>query len=271
VILARDGEPLRGALPPDDLMLSWEAWRAPMTSYDGLKGLDPDTYTLSARAYTGAQRFLADIVRGNPWRCYPVRLPDVEDALQLTLLTAALSGDAFARRTIGKLVAEGVVRADGLVQPTPEQLQRAEAVFATSGLPKDPLSNLLKTADLSYQLLERSCITESLAMIQLALIRIHKEHDLGPPPQLELVPNGLPSWIQELVTADHDTLLAHIPGALLFVARNRQVLPTEAYRILDDAGLLLPAGMEGAAQRPLMYYYDKASGTPYGAIRDNLM
>jgi len=271
VILARDGEPLRGALPPDDLMLSWEAWRAPMTRYDGLKGLDPDTYTLSARAYTGAQRFLADIVRGNPWRCYPVRLPDVDDALQLTLLTAALSGDAFARRTIGKLVAEGVVRADGLVQPTPEQLQRAEAVFATSGLPKDPLSNLLKTADLSYQLLERSCITESLAMIQLALIRIHKEHDLGPPPQLELVPNGLPSWIQELVTADHDTLLAHIPGALLFVARNRQVLPTEAYRILDDAGLLLPAGMEGAAQRPLMYYYDKASGTPYGAIRDNLM
>jgi hypothetical protein len=39
-------QPLRGALPPDDLMLSWEAWRPPMTSYDGLKGLDPETYTL---------------------------------------------------------------------------------------------------------------------------------------------------------------------------------------------------------------------------------
>lgn len=39
VILARDGEPLRAALPPDDLMLSWEAWRAPMTSCDRLQGL----------------------------------------------------------------------------------------------------------------------------------------------------------------------------------------------------------------------------------------
>jgi len=107
-------------------MLSWEAWRAPMTRSDALQGLDLETYTLSARAYTGAQRFLTDIVRRNPWRCDPVRLPDVDDALQLTLLTAALSGDAFARRTIGKLVAEGVVRAEGLGQPMPEAVQRAE-------------------------------------------------------------------------------------------------------------------------------------------------
>jgi hypothetical protein len=39
VTLARDGKPLSVALPTDDLMLSWEAWRAPMTSYDRLQGL----------------------------------------------------------------------------------------------------------------------------------------------------------------------------------------------------------------------------------------
>jgi len=269
VILGSDGAPLPDALPPDDLMLSWEAWRPPMTRYDGLKGLDPDTYTLTARAYTGAQRFLTDIIRGNPWRCYPVKLPDVDDAQQLAFLTAALSGDAFARRVVGKLVADGVVQAEGLAALTPEQLERAEAIFATSRLPKDPLSALLEKADLSYQLLERSCITESLAMVQLALIRIHKEHDLGPPPEMELVPEGMPPWIQDLVTADRGTLLARIPGALLFVARNRQVLPTQSYRILEDAGLLQRG--KGDASGPVMYYYDEASGTPYGDVRDNMM
>jgi hypothetical protein len=40
---------------------------------------------------------------------------------------------------------------------------------------------------------------------------------------------------------------------------------------LDPAGLLLPVGKEGAPQAPLVFYYDKASGTPKGAIRDNLL
>jgi hypothetical protein len=209
-------------------------------------------------------------VRGNPWRCYPVKLPEVDDALPLTLLTAALSGDTFARRTIGEMAAKGQIKAEGLRQATPAQLERVKSLFATSGLPKDPLSGLLQQADMSYQLLERSCITESLAMIQVALIRIHEEHDLGPPPELELVPSGLPPWIQDLVTADHATLLAHVPGALLFVARNRQVLPIQAYRILEDAGLLLPNPSPDASD-PLFYYFDKATGTPYGSIKDNMM
>jgi hypothetical protein len=266
VVLGRDGEPLPGALPADDLMLSWEAWRAPMTRYDGLQGLDPSTYTLTARAYTGAQRFLTDIVRGNPWRCYPVALPAVDGALQATFLAAALSGDAFARRMLGRMIEDGVLEAEGLPELTPAQIERAEEIFATSRLPRDPLANLLEGADMSYQLLERSCITASLGMIQLALIRIHAEHDLGPPPRMHLVPDGLPPWIQDLVTADRGTLLAHIPGALLFVARNQEVLPINAYRILEDAGLLVP-GEDG----PVVYYYDRASGTPYGDVRDNMM
>jgi hypothetical protein len=87
---------------------------------------------------------------------------------------------------------------------------------------------------------------------------------------MELVPSGLPPWIQDLVTADHATLLAHVPGALLFVARNRQVLPIQAYRILEDAGLLLP-NPSPDADGPLVYYYDKSSGMPYGSIKDNMM
>jgi hypothetical protein len=87
---------------------------------------------------------------------------------------------------------------------------------------------------------------------------------------LELVPSGLPPWIQDLVTADQARLLAHVPGALLFVAHNRQVLPIRAYRILEEAGLLLPNPSPDASG-PLFYSFDKAAGTPYGSIKDNMM
>ena len=157
--------------------------------------------------------------------------------------------------------------ADELARIPEPELQRAAALFSMANLPKDPLSALMGKTDLSYQLLERSCVTESLAVIQLALNRIHKSRDLGPAPEMDILPTGLPGWINDLSTADTGTLLSHVPGALLYVAMNQSVIPSHAYRILADAGLL----ESGADGEPLLYYYDAATGTPYGRINDNMM
>jgi hypothetical protein len=198
-----------------------------------------------------------------------VVLPDVDHAVATVLLTGLLVGDAMARRVIDEMARDGslqVLGREDLLHLDPEQIERARAVFSTSALPDDPMAALMGEADLTYQLLERSCITLSLGAIQLALMRIHRENDLGPAPRLRLVPERMPDWIYDLATADTGKLLSHLPGAVLFVTNNAQVLPSRAYRILEEAGLLQP-GEDG----PVLYYYDAATGTPYGAVQDNMM
>ena len=64
----------------DDLFLSWEAWRPTNTPWEFAKGLDPDQYALSARMYSGPQRFLNDSLRGAVWDCYPLNIPDADAA-----------------------------------------------------------------------------------------------------------------------------------------------------------------------------------------------
>ena len=268
-VLDQQGAPLTRARPIDDLMLSWEAWRPPLTRYDGLKGLDPASYALTARAYSGRQRFLTDVVRGNPWKCWPIRLPAFDDAVAEALVTALLIGDAQARHFLQTMVDDGSLQlqdADALKKIPEPELERAAAVFSVANLPKDPLTALVGKTALSYQLLERSCITESLTVVQLALQRIHARYDLGPAPRMAIVPTSLPKWLNDLATADTGTLLSHIPGALVYVALNPHVIPSRSYEILSNADLLVP-GPDG----PLMYYYDKSTGTPYGDISDNLM
>jgi hypothetical protein len=149
---------------------------------------------------------------------------------------------------------------------TQDDAARIRAAFSTEALPEDPLTDLMGKADLSYQLLERSCITQSLGVIQLALIRLHKEHGLGPAPHMNIVPDDLPPWVEDLATADTGKLLGYLPGAVLYAIRHSQVIPGEAWRILGDAGLLVE--QDG---KPLSYYYFYRERTPYGPLRENLM
>jgi hypothetical protein len=269
VVLGRDGRPQRLLSPLDDLVLSWEAWRPPRTRYDAVAGMDPETYALTARAYSGRTRWLGDALRGNPWRCYPLMLPETGDAAATVLMTGLLMGDALARRSIAAMADSGDLElpdTEGLVDVSPADKEAVTAALSTAALPDDPLTHLMGKADLSYQLLERSCITYSLGVIQLALLRLHAEHDLGPAPRLDILPQDLPAWVEDLATADKGELLGYLPGALLYVARNRTVLPGNAYPILDDAGLLYE--QNGV---PLVYEYFFQERTPYGDLRDNLM
>lgn len=271
VVLGEDGEPFELLSNFDDLIISFEAWRPPRTYYDALAGMNPETYALTTRAYSGAFRWLGDALRGNPWVCYPLALPDTEDAERRLLLTALQVGDALARRTIESIAAaEGLDASEELLAEwdalPAEERARLKTLLSTAGLPDDPLSELMGDASLSYQTLERSCITQSLGVVQLALLRIHADNDLGEAPQLELVPDDMPQWIADLANADTGEMLGNIPGALLFIARNQQVIPVEAYRILEDAGLLL---IEDG--KPVAYTYELSGTTPYGDFRDNKM
>jgi len=271
VVLDEEGNPDETSPYMDDMILSWEAWRPPLVHYNIAQGLDPEAYTLSLPAYSGSQRMLMDALRNQPWECYPLALPETPDAMMHLLITNLAMGDSFARRVIQSLVADGQVAVPDeealSLMFTEEKLEQIRNVYSLSRLPEDPLIDLMGQADLSYQLLERSCITQSLTALQLSLVRTHRNNGLGEPPTLQIVPEKLPPWIEELGTASTGEMLYRAPGLLLFIARNNQVLPGNAYRILEDAGLLR-RDEEG---EPVVYYYHVESNTPYGELRNNMM
>ena len=178
-------------------------------------------------------------------------------------------GDALARRTIREMFEAGEVQVTEsmLAEVTPDAIARARSVFSEASLPEDPLVALIGGADLSYQLIRRSCVTHSLYTVQIGLQRAYQRLGLGEAPVLEVLPEDLPDWVDELAHADRNDLLALLPGALLYVARNSTVLPSNAHQILA-AEELIERDQSGALVR---YYYHRGQNTPWGPIRDNMM
>ena len=269
VVLDESGAPMPGIAAVDDLIVSWEAWRPPLVRWTALDGLDPESYALTLRVYTGAKRFLDDAVRNNPWNCYPLRLPGGRQGAQELLYAGLLMGDALARRTIREMVESGDVQVTEsmLAEMTPDAIARARTVFSEASLPEDPLVALIGGADLSYQLIRRSCVTHSLYTVQIGLRRAYQTMGLGEAPTLEVLPDDLPGWVDELAHAERSDLLALLPGALLYVARHSTVLPSNAHQILA-AEELIERDESGGLIR---YYYHRGQHTPWGAIRDNMM
>ena len=269
VVLDEQGAPMPGIAAVDDLIVSWEAWRPPLVRWTAMDGLNPDSYALTLRVYTGAKRFLDDAVRNNPWNCYPLTLPGGREGAEELLYTGLLMGDALARRTIREMVEAGDVQlTDSLLGAMPAAaLDRAQQTFSEASLPEDPLVSLIGGADLSYQLIRRSCVTHSLYTVQVALQRIHAKLGLGEAPELQVVPEDLPDWVDQLAGADRGELLAVLPGALLYVARNATVLPSNAHLILSAEGLI----EQDDAGELIRYYYHRGQDTPWGPIRDNMM
>ncbi len=269
VVLDEQGGPMPGIAAVDDLIVSWEAWRPPLVRWTAMDGLDPESYALTLRVYTGAKRFLDDAVRNNPWNCYPLQLPGDRVGAAELLYTGLLMGDALARRTIREMVEAGDVEVTDamLASMAPAAIERARQVFAESSLPEDPLVALIGGADLSYQLIRRSCVTHSLYTVQIGLARIYEKLDLGEAPELQVLPEDLPAWVDELAHAERNDLLALLPGALLYVARNSTVLPSNAHQVLAAEGLIAT----DEAGQLIRYYYHRGQNTPWGPIRDNMM
>lgn len=109
-LLDRGGDPVENDSAVEDIVLSWEAWRPPLASFDPVKGLDPKTYALTPRCYVGSVRCLADSILDRPWHCYPLKLPAVEHAGAELLYVSLALADAVWRQTVLNLLQEHIER-----------------------------------------------------------------------------------------------------------------------------------------------------------------
>ena len=234
----------------DDLFISWEAWRPTNTPWKFVEGLDPKQYALTARMYSGSQRFLNDSLRGAVWDCYPLKLPDT-DAADILLWDGLLMGDSLTRRTI--------------LDSNKNVSQKIKDELAWKKIPNDPLKKLLKTTDLSYHALERSCISLTLVQIEMAMQRIYSERNLGKRKKIKYSPGETPEWFNDV--ARGDVKFRHSLEALFWARQHKQILPNKAYLPLKEADLL----QTDKKGKIIMYRYDHKNGSPYGELSRNLM
>ncbi len=268
-ILDQQGIPLANDAEVSDLVLSWEAWRPPEASFDPLKGLDPSTYALTPRCLVGAVRCLNDSILNRPWHCYTLKLPDVEHAHDEMLYSCFALADAVARQTVSHLIDRRIGRGQKLYADYSEALDSDwDAIGDYSkgaNLPEEPIRDVLD-GKIGYQLLERSCITMALLSADWGNHRIHRRAGLPEPRRVEVSPEGMPSFISELVSGERTPLLLRIPAALHWVMHNQTVVVGKAPKALADVGLL-----ETRLGRPVRTVYDTRRETPYGALLEHII
>jgi hypothetical protein len=254
----------------DDLIMSWEAWRPPLMMWDYEAGLDPKNFTLTARLTAGHVRFTNDALRSNFWHCYPLALPEVEGAADTVLHTALLMGDALMRRVIGEMV--DLEQIDSTTIPdaecwSGEDICKLKSKLSWDQIPDDDAREQFSTDDISYHLLERSCIALALAQIDFAMEWIHQNHDLGPRRRVNIAPDTLPEFFDSIVAKDRKGALRGMPEALEWFSTHQTVLPGKSFRLLEDAGLL----KQDDRGKTINYVYDVNRVTPYGRLNNNLM
>ncbi|MEM8954056.1 MAG: hypothetical protein AAGD22_07905 [Verrucomicrobiota bacterium] len=271
VVLDQNGNALHDNAEIDDLVFSWEAWRPPGTRWGMIPGLDPETFALTVRCYDGAERFLNDAVFGHAWACYPLDLPSVPGAERDQLHTCMILGDALARRTAQAILDEDSEYDTGF-QPEEiaHEMAKLRQQFSKDSMPDEPLIYHAGNKDLSYHLLLRSCITQALAAVDLGMEKTFYENDLGERPSLRYIPETLPDWICDLAhgrnTENRPSLLAKIGPTIRWLTENSQVIPGNAYRILDEGGLLQHDDKDNLVR----FYYRVDLTTPYGAVPINV-
>jgi hypothetical protein len=269
VILDQEGFPLANDSEVSDLVLSWEAWRPPAASFDPLKGLDPSTYALTPRCVVGAVRCLSDSILNRPWHCYTLKLPEVEHAHDEMLYSCFALADAVARQTVSHLIDGKIGRGQKLFSDYSDALDSDwDAVGDYSrgaNLPDDPVRDVLE-GKISYQLLERSCISMALLSVDWGNHRIHRRAGLPEPRRVEVCPESMPSFISGLVSGERTPLLLRIPAALHWVMHNQTVVVGKAPQALADIGLL-----ERRLGRPTRLVYDNREKTPYGPLLEHVI
>ncbi len=251
----------------EDLMISWEAWRAPGVDYKMLKGMDPGTYELSCRAYSGPQRFLEDALMNRDWNMYELRLPGGRAAYRELLMVALALGDGASRNSIVWMIEEAERKwlEEGL-DSGPEQSEAAgiwlalkERAGATSPPVDDPRADM--TGKTGYQSLIRSCATMALYSIDLTVARLieegHPHEGMRPTQKPEMV--NEPAWMVELGSADIAGILKRTPKALAYARANPTIIPGNIPKALEEAGLFV---MEGG--RPWQKRYSMQGDTPWG-------
>ena len=243
-----------------DLVLSWEAWRAPGAGFSVLTGLDSTAYDLCLRAYSGPQRFLEDALGRKDWYCYPLVLPGgTAGPAELFRVVLAL-GDGLARATVARRLQE---LSDA--SPSWESLQHVAAAGEEDDALELPPGQLQ-----TYNTLLRSCGTMALYSITVTLDRLRQAgHSDGV--EWEKVPRSSfdqeEPWMKEAANADIGGLAKVAPRALRYFIGHPASLPGRIPGLLKNAGILLRNG-EGDVVR---HHYSLQRTTPYGKLSGNLI
>lgn len=268
-LLTRAGEPMDMRSAVSDLIISWEAWRPPTASFDALAGLDPETYALTPRGYSGPVRCLTDSVLDRPWTCYPLNLPDVDNSKNELLYVSLAMADAVGRQTITNILDQRIEKGknmpDDFKDPDLDYWENLNAEYKKAKVPENPIQDILD-GKIKYHLLQRSCITMALSSIDWANQRIHERAGLGEPKPIRVAPKAMPSFISKLATGKRTSVLLKAPAALHWVMTNQTVVPGLAHELLHEAGLLQTE--KGHIKK---IEYDNRHHTPYGDIADHLI
>ena len=268
-ILTRDGKSMDMESAVTDLIISWEAWRPPTASFDALAGLDPETYALTPRCFSGPVRCLTDAVLDRPWTCYPLNLPDVDNAKNELLYVSLALADAVGRQTVTNILDQRIEKGRNMPEDYEDQdfdyWETLNAEYKKAEIPENPIQDILD-GKIKYHLLERSCITMALTSIDWANHRIHERAGLGEPKPVRVAPEVMPPFISKLATGKRVAVLLRIPAALHWVMTNQTVMPANAPELLREAGLL-----QTENGRIKKTEYDNRRHSPYGEIADHLI
>jgi hypothetical protein len=256
-----------------DLVLSWEAWRPPGVDYDAMKGMDHRSYELTARGYSGPQRFLEDELNERGWNVFTLRLPGGREGLIELLKVSLALADGAARHSIGRMLQEAEHdwtshgpdshREGGDAAAQWQAL--AEKASSVGAPDTDPRIDMAEST--SYQSLLRSCATMALYSIDVAVVRLIEAgvpHEGMSPTQNPEIRDE-PEWMAELAEADIAGIFARAPKAIQFVRANPTSIPGKIPGALDEAGLLVREN-----GTPVKRHYSLKAETPWGH-RDQLL
>jgi hypothetical protein len=269
-VLTRAGEPVPGESILQDLVFSWEAWRPPGEQFTMKKGLDPNTFGLTLRCYTGAQRFLEDALQKRDWTCYPLTLPAGQRGLNELLYVALVMGDSMARHTIARLL-ENARPAKAGETPVDypdagaDEVRILQQALVENRAPEDPITEVMG-GKISYQLLERSCVTMALEVVAVTAHRLTARLPAKQQIRVQVTPENIPSWMDDLADTGMAGIFVRMPHVVWWLMHNANVLPTRAHRILNDAGLL-----ERDGKKAVKHHYKLFEQTPYGRLDHNLL
>jgi hypothetical protein len=258
-----------------DLVFSWEAWRAPDIGFDVKTGMDPESYLLSPRVFSGPTRFLDDSLGQRDWFSYPLRLPNGRQGLAELLRTNLALCDGVARHTVSKILKQSekqwLEQAPGGGVPDEEAIARWRTlldVVAPHSVTDDSLINL-EEKDLAYQTLLRSCATMALYTINVAVDRLVADgHTDGLNADHRMLPElgKQEPWMTELAETDLKGIFLRAPAILRYLRANPQAFPKNIPNQLEKAGLL-----EMDSGKPKLLHYELDGTTPYGTLKANLI
>jgi hypothetical protein len=248
------GEPLLDADtvgepdPLDDLVLSWEAWRAPGVDYSVLSGMDSEVYQLTMRAYTGVQRFLEDALMGRDWNVYSLQLPGGRSGLTELLKVSLAMGDGAGRYVLAQLLERAEEDWAGAGPDAEQEGGDALAQWREIGarLEKGRTGGderIDMSGRTGYQSVLRSCATMALYEVDVTTARLIEHgypHEGMRPTQPPELPEE-PEWMTEIADANVAGLFLRAPKAIAFAVKNPTAIPGNIPGELDKAGLLVRA------------------------------